>query len=143
MTEPTAEDRDLYGVAAERRPVGRYAELVAQRGWGGVDDVRANLAATGYPADRVRLVAGPVEDTLPGAAPERIAVLRLDTDWYASTRHELHHLWPRLSSGGVCIVDDYGHWAGARRAVDEYLAAHRVDALMHRVDYTARLLVKP
>ena len=64
--------------------------------------------------------AGPVEETLPAAAPERIALLRLDTDWYESTRHELEHLYPRLSTGGVLIVDDYGHWDGARRAVDEY-----------------------
>jgi O-methyltransferase len=100
------------------------------------------MARTGYPADRVHLVAGRVEDTIPGARPEQIAVLRLDTDWYASTRHELRHLWPALVPGGVCIIDDYGHWAGARKAVDEYFAEIGVEVLMHRVDYTARLVVK-
>lgn len=144
MSTPTVEDRDLHGVPAERRPgIRRYAQLVAKLGWGGIDDVRTNLVRTGYPQERLHLVSGDVEDTVPGEAPERIALLRLDTDWYASTRHELEHLWPRLATGGVCVIDDYGHWAGARKAVDEYLAAHDVHVLLHRVDYTARLVVKP
>ena len=73
--------------------------------------------------------------------PERIALLRLDTDWYESTRHELAHLYPLLARQGVMIIDDYGHWQGARKAVDEYFAGQPV--YLHRVDYTARLLVKP
>ena len=56
---------------------------------------------------------------LPAQAPARIALLRLDTDWYESTYHELVHLFPRLSVGGVLLIDDYGHWQGARRAVDQ------------------------
>ena len=85
---------------------------------------------------------GRVEETIPEAAPERIAVLRLDTDWYESTRHELEHLYPRLAVGGVLIVDDYGHWQGARRAVDEYLAASGARLLLSRIDYTGRMAVK-
>lgn len=104
------------------------------------DGVRATLEATGYPPGRIRLVRGPVETTLPAQAPERVALLRLDTDWYESTRHELDHLYPRLSPGGVLIVDDYGHWQGAARAVDEYFAQNPV--LLTRIDYTARLAVK-
>jgi O-methyltransferase len=107
------------------------------------DAVRQTVLASGYPAERVRLVRGPVEDTLPGQAPELLALLRLDTDWYESTRHELEHLWPRLSAGGVLIVDDYGHWQGARQAVDEYFAAHPPAPFLQRIDYTARLAVKP
>ena len=84
-----------------------------------------------------------VEETIPAQAPARIALLRLDTDWYVSTRHELEHLWPRLVSGGICIIDDYGHWSGSRQAVDEYLAEHDLQVLMHRLDYTGRLIVKP
>ena len=72
-----------------------------------------------YPAERVHFVKGKVEDTIPGA-PERIAILRLDTDWYESTRHELEHLYPG-SPGGVLLLDDYGYWEGAREAVDEFL----------------------
>ena len=80
------------------------------------------MASTGYPPDRVRYVKGPVERTIPDRLPGGpIALLRLDTDWYESTRHELLHLFPLLSPGGVLIIDDYGHWSGARKAVDEYL----------------------
>jgi hypothetical protein len=106
------------------------------------EEVRAALLSTGYPAERVHLVEGKVEDTLPAAAPEEIAVLRLDTDWYESTRHELEQLYPRLSPGGVLILDDYGHYEGARRAVDEYFAAHGGRPLLTRVDYTGRVGVK-
>jgi hypothetical protein len=97
-----------------------------------LDEVRRNLLATGYPADRVRFVVGRVEDTLPDQAPESIALLRLDTDWYASTRHELVHLFPRLAVGGVLLIDDYGHWQGARQAVDEYLAQTGARLLLQR-----------
>ena len=106
-------------------------------------EVRTNMERTGYPMDRVRLVKGKVEDTLPTAAPDRIAVLRLDTDWYSSTRHEMEHLYPRLSPGGVLIIDDYGHWSGSQRAVDEYLDAHGIHLLLARTDYTGRMAVKP
>jgi O-methyltransferase len=104
--------------------------------------VRETLLATGYPAERLHFVRGTVEETLPARAPERLALLRLDTDWYDSTLHELRHLYPRLETGGVLIVDDYGHWEGARRAVDEYFATAAAPVLLNRVDYTARTAVK-
>jgi O-methyltransferase len=107
------------------------------------DEVRAAVLSTGYPAERVHLVEGRVEDTLPAAAPDEIALLRLDTDWYESTRHELVHLYPRLSPGGVLILDDYGHYEGARRAVDEYFEAEGGRPLLGRIDYTGRIGVKP
>src|SRR5436190_460200 len=106
------------------------------------DAVRDTVLTSGYPAERLHLVAGPVEQTLPAQAPEKLALLRLDTDWYESTRHELEHLWPLLAPGGVLIIDDYGHWQGARRAVDEYFAAHPPAPLLQRIDYTARLAVR-
>jgi hypothetical protein len=84
-----------------------------------------------------------VEETVPESAPDRVALLRLDTDWYVSTKHELVHLWPRLVPGGVCIIDDYGYWAGSQQAVDEYFAEQGIRVLMHRVDTTGRLIVKP
>jgi O-methyltransferase len=104
-----------------------------------LEDVRANMAATEYPISWVKFVEGPVEQTIPGNVPARISLLRIDTDWYASTRHELVHLYPLLSPGGVLIIDDYGHWQGAREAVDEYFE----DALpfLNRIDYTGRLAV--
>lgn len=107
------------------------------------DSVRQLLVSSGYPAERLHLVKGPVEQTLPGPLTGPVALLRLDTDWYESTRHELEHLYPRLSTGGVLIIDDYGHWQGCRRAVDEYFndgAARPI--LLNRVDYTARIGIK-
>ena len=85
-----------------------------------VPRVRANVESTGYPADRITCVSGMVEETIPGSSPRDIALLRLDTDWYSSTAHELEHLYPRLATGGVLVIDDYGHFKGARKAVDEY-----------------------
>jgi hypothetical protein len=101
------------------------------------------MLGTGYPADRIRFVQGRVEQTIPLTTPSCIAVLRLDTDWYESTCHELEHLYPLLAPGGVLIVDDYGHWAGCRKAVDDYLRCHNIRMLLNRVDYTGRIAVKP
>ena len=91
-----------------------------------------------YPS--VEYVQGLVEDTIPDQAPDRIALLRLDTDWYESTRHELEHLSPRLATERVLIIDDYGRWEGARATVNEYFANEPV--LMNRIDYTGRLILK-
>ena len=101
------------------------------------------MATTSYPADRVHLIKGDVAATIPASAPVTIAVLRLDTDFYESTRHELTHLYPRLSSGGVLIIDDYGHWQGARQAVDEFFGSLPQAPLLARIDYTGRLAIKP
>jgi hypothetical protein len=135
MSEPTAADVDFAG---------RAAGAEWKEGWcqAPLDAVKSALASTGYPTDRLRFVAGKVEETIPRQAPSKIALLRLDTDWYESTRHELEHLWPRLSLGGVLIVDDYGHWQGARRAVDEFFAARDDAPLLARVDYTGRVAIR-
>lgn len=108
-----------------------------------LDEVRANLIRTGYPEERLHFVQGKVEDTIPAQAPEGIALLRLDTDWYSSTRHELIHLYPRLHVDGVLIIDDYGWWQGAKQAVDEYFNELDFAPLLHRIDETARGCVKP
>jgi hypothetical protein len=106
-------------------------------------EVEKNVRGTGYPGENLRFVRGRVEDTIPESAPDRIAVLRLDTDWYDSTYHELRHLFPRLVSGGVLLLDDYGHWQGARDATDRYFGEVRMPILLSRVDYTGRVAVKP
>jgi len=108
-----------------------------------LEDVREAVLGVGYPEERVHFVKGPVEATLPGSAPEPIALLRLDTDWYASTKHELEHLYPRLSHAGVLIIDDYGGWQGARQAVDEYISENQLPLLLNRIDETGRIAVKP
>ena len=106
--------------------------------------MKSNIASTGYPAAQVHYVQGKVEDTIPAGAPGKIAMLRLDTDWYESTKHELEHLYQRLVPHGVLIIDDYGHWVGARQAVDEFFAAlPRPRPLLQRLDYAARIAIKP
>jgi O-methyltransferase len=148
MTEPS--EHDVSAIDPPALETWRDAEGRGERPWPQVfdeetfneDAVRATLAETGYPEERLHLVAGPVEETLPARAPEALALLRLDTDWYESTRHELDHLYPRLAEGGVLIIDDYGHWEGARRAVDEYFAEHGPRPLLARIDYTGRIAVK-
>jgi hypothetical protein len=142
MTPPSGVDADARGRSASsllaRARFKRYSNT-----WciAGLDDVQHNMRRTGYPEDRIAYVEGPVEQTIPGRAPDRIAMLRLDTDWYESTRHELEHLYPRVVPGGVLIIDDYGHWQGARRAVDEYFDVHG-PVFLHRLDYTGRLAIK-
>ena len=142
MSEPGEHDRrasDAAGAADLLAATGREAKVWA---YSPLDEVRRNLASTGYPTDRVHFVQGKVEDTIPAGAPETIALLRLDTDWYESTRHELEHLFPRLVPGGVLIIDDYGAWEGARRAVDEFIASGKIRILLNRIDETGRVGVK-
>ncbi len=111
--------------------------------WATLDQVRDVLAETAYPEDLIHLVAGPVEETIPGTVPEQIALLRLDTDWYESTKHELEHLYSRIAPGGVLIIDDYGDWNGARQAVDEFNAKLGQPLLLCRIDHTGRIAIKP
>jgi O-methyltransferase len=107
-----------------------------------LEDVQDGFSRVPYPSERVHFVKGKVEDTIPEHAPERISILRLDTDWYDSTRHELEHLYPRLSPGGVLLLDDYGYWEGAREAVDEFLEQSGERLLLMRMA-SGRLAVKP
>jgi O-methyltransferase len=148
MTEPT--EHDTSAIDPPALETWREAQAQSQTPWRDLfdpatfneDAVRATLLETGYPEARLHLHRGPVEQTLPRQAPGPLALLRLDTDWYASTRHELEHLYPLLATGGVLIVDDYGHWQGARRAVDQYFGAEAAPLLLNRIDYTGRIAVK-
>lgn len=108
-----------------------------------LEDVRGNVFSTGYPGQLIHFVKGRVEETIPATMPEKIAILRLDTDWYESTRHELVHLYPRLVSGGVLILDDYGFWKGARKAVDEYFSLLDVQPEFRQIDDTGICCIKP
>lgn len=107
------------------------------------EEVEANMSRSGYPKGQIHLVKGDVRDTLSNSAPREVALARLDTDWYESTRHELEVLMPRMVKGGVVIVDDYGHWSGSRKAVDEWVAANDWKPLAHRLDYTGRIWTVP
>lgn len=105
-------------------------------------DVEANVLATGYPRHLFTFVEGDVVQTLESEVPERLAILRLDTDWYESTAKSLEILYPRLAIGGVCVLDDYGHWLGARTAVDDYFRSHGPRPYMHPIDYSGRVFIK-
>ena len=133
MTPSEAVDVDAWGNVAVHHPNFCFAPL---------DTVVGNMESTGYPRDRIRFVKGDIQETVPEVIPDKIAILRLDTDWYASTRHGLIEMFPRLSIGGVLIIDDYGHWQGAKRAVDEYFSGGGPQVLLNRIDYTGRIGVK-
>lgn len=105
-------------------------------------EVKVTMQSTGYPQEKINVVKGMVQDTIPAKAPQRISLLRLDTDWYASTSHELVHLFPRLSKYGVLILDDYGMWGGARQAVDEFIERTNIPILLNRLDFTGRISIK-
>jgi O-methyltransferase len=107
-----------------------------------MNDVQTNMKQTNYPFSKIHFVQGKVEQTIPETIPSSIALLRLDTDWYESTYHELVHLFPKLVTGGVLIIDDYGHWQGARKAVDQYFAEQKTPILLNRIDYTGRIAIK-
>lgn len=124
MTEPTAADVNVHGMPA--RPKFEAHQKGDHNEWqfASLDAVRGNFERASLSQDRIRFVQGDVLETLKSSPlPDKIAVLRLDTDWYESTRLELEILYPRLSRGGVLIIDDYGSWEGSRKAVDEYFAA--------------------
>jgi len=146
MSQPTENDVDLHGQTANQMLADADEALAESREsiWCrcSLENVKDTLRETGYPESQMRFVKGKVEDTLPNESPEKIAILRLDTDWYESTRCELEILFPKLVPGGVLIIDDYGHWQGCRKAVDEHFAANNVRMFLHRVDYTGRLGIK-
>jgi O-methyltransferase len=141
MPPPTEEDVQHGGPPA--------AELLATRPrtakvWAIADleDVKTGMAQVDYPAERIHYHPGLVEETIPDAAPQRIALLRLDTDWYASTKHELEHLYDRVPSGGVVVIDDYDYWEGSRKAVDEFVARTGARLLLAPMG-SGRIAIKP
>ena len=143
MSTPTEDDRSFDGTRASTL-LARSERTAAESVWcyASLEDVRINVLSTGYDEAKLHFIEGKVEDTIPKTMPAEIAILRLDTDWYASTKHELQHLFPRLSRGGILIIDDYGHWSGARKAVDDYVRENDVAIFLARTDYTGRIAVK-
>jgi O-methyltransferase len=143
MTPPT-----LHDITWDGRPVKEILERAPpgpHNIWciASLEEVKVNIAQVEYPPEKIHFIAGPVEKTVPQEAPELIALLRLDTDWYESTKHELEHLYPRLQSGGVLIIDDYGAYQGARKAVDEYFSRLPKAPMLHRITGTVRTAIKP
>jgi hypothetical protein len=144
MSEPTEKDIHWTGESAKTQLAREEKEASLTWARATQDEVRQAMRSIPYPPSRIHFVKGRVEDTLPDQAPPQIALLRLDTDWYESTRHELVHLYPRVVPGGVLIVDDYGWWRGAAEATDEYFRASGPAPFLVRVDADGvRLAVKP
>jgi O-methyltransferase len=143
MTAPEAVDTKKSGA----RAIDSYQSKLARgEKWAAVslDQVIANLEQTRTFDDRyLRFIEGPVEETLrdPFNLPDAIALLRLDTDWHSSTRSELDTLYPRLTPGGYLIVDDYGHWQGCKKAVDDYFGPDGPP--LQPIDYSAVMVQKP
>jgi O-methyltransferase len=143
MSEPTELDKVFTGTGAdELMKSSDKNDATSVWCYSALEEVQQNVGTLKYPASKVHYVKGKVEDTIPQTIPQKIALLRLDTDWYESTAHELKHLYPLLVPGGVIIIDDYGHWEGARKAVDEYIEAEKLPLLLNRIDYTGRIGIK-
>ena len=106
-----------------------------------LDEVKNNLKLTNYPLSHFKFIEGDVCHTLNETIPDKIALLRLDTDFYESTSVELKKLYPLVSKKGVLIIDDYGDWNGSKQATDEYLTHFNLHPYMHVIDKAARLII--
>lgn len=137
MTSPTEQDLDIVSYSM----VAHYQKYDHTRSCY-LKETQDNMRRSRYPFRNMVFIPGPVEQTIPQTTPDPIAYLRLDTDWYASTKHELIHLYPKLVPGGVLIIDDYGAFQGARQAVDEYFQETKQAVRLARIDYTCRSGVK-
>lgn len=142
MTSPISDDSKFDGTPAKdllEKDKERISNVWAVSG---LEEVKSNIESLKYPDYLLEYVVGPVEQTLPDLNIQKISLLRLDTDWYESTKVEMELLFPRLVKGGILIIDDYGHWQGCKKAVDEYLDSLNRPYFLNRIDYTGRLLVK-
>lgn len=137
MTEPKEVDVSIDNVAATK-----LFEELPEWCQANIEEVKKNISRINYPKEKTHFIPGKVEQTVPENTHEQIALLRLDTDWYDSTKVELEYLFPKLSKGGILIIDDYGHWEGARKATDKYFQENNIKMFLNRVDYTCRIGVK-
>ena len=144
MTRPTDNDKDFTGKsAASLLKKNEHNKQESLWALADLSDVQNNMRLTNFPEEKIVYIKGKVETTIPTTLlNESIALLRLDTDWYTSTKHELLHLFPKLENSGVLIIDDYGHWEGCKKAVDEYFMENGINILLNRIDYTGRVGIK-
>lgn len=143
MSAPSDNDVSLTGVKAhEWFSKTKISKDASDWCLSPLEEVKENMFSTGYPKEKIHFIQGKVEETIPKNIPTEISLLRLDTDWYESTKHELMHLFPLLKPNGVLIIDDYGYWEGVRKAVDEYISDNNIRILLNRIDYTGRIAVK-
>ena len=140
MSEPGKEDRQNK-ISAKEIAIKRRIRKMSDWCYSSYEEVKNNISKNTI-IDNIYLIKGKVENTLleKKNLPKKISILRLDTDWYLSTKIELEVLYKRLVSGGVLIIDDYGTWDGARKAVDEYFKDKNI--WLHYVDRSCRFLIK-
>ena len=105
-------------------------------------EVKKNLLSTDYPKKNIFFIKGKLEKTTPNKFHKNIALLHLDVDWYKPTYHGLLHLFPKLAKSGVIVFDDYGHWLGAKKAIEKYFIETGTKILLNRTDYTGRIGIK-
>lgn len=141
MTEPTSVDKK-YDTSA--LPKYRASQTLTHNRWcySPLSETKVNISNTRYPLEFVHYIQGDIAETLPLTEVPQIALLRLDTDWYESTRRELEWLYPKVAPNGVVIIDDYGCWEGARQATDEYFQSKGHMPLLCRIDHTRRMFIK-
>ncbi len=108
---------------------------------GSLDEVRSSFRRLGI-EENTHVVPGLFHETLPRCGIESIAVLHVDGDWYESVMTTLENLYDRVSKGGIVQLDDYGHWAGAHRAVDEFMSRRGITQSLRRIDFSGRQLTK-
>lgn len=109
---------------------------------GDFEEVRSFFYQLGI-LDRCRMIKGLFQETLPLFDVKTISLLHLDVDWYESTKVCLEYLYDRVSPYGIIQIDDYGHWGGSRRAVDEFFRQRSIQTSFASLDYAGRQLVKP
>jgi O-methyltransferase len=109
---------------------------------GGQARVREVLSLVRANMDQVRIVPGWFEDTFPTLPVREIALLNIDADWYKSVKLCLETFYDRVVPGGFVAFDDYGHWPGCRKAVDEFFQSRQIPVALNKVDYTARWMRK-
>mgnify|MGYP000866007847 CR=1 FL=1 len=105
-----------------------------------IENVKKLLLQTNYNNNKIHFIKGLVEKTIPKTIPNKISLLILDTDYYDSTKHELHHLYPLVEKGGIIIIDDYGTWSGVKKAVDEYFV--NLNDFKSFIDHKTIFLIK-
>ena len=142
MALPSEKDVDYSNTSAKKIWLENKKDKYNDWCYSPIEEVKINLESTKYPIEKIKFIKGKVEDTIPKTLPNKIALLRLDTDWYESTYHELQHLYPLLNQNAVLIIDDYGYWKGSRDATDQYFKENNIKILLNRIDNTGRVGIK-
>ena len=144
MTAPSSFDKKIGGSISASKMLATTKKSRGENVWAFAPlvEVQKNIFSnTVLPESRFKFVVGDVAKTLPLETPKSISLLRLDTDWYESTKIELEFLFKLVSPGGVIIIDDYGHWEGSKRATDEFFEALEFYPLLFTVG-SSRILLK-